>query len=77
MKSRWSDADAREFRDQYAPHWGEALALRVYTSRLVGAEMDLVMHGGGNTCDPEPFSPDADQDDPFARWNLQRDAAPK
>src|SRR6266446_3562364 len=49
MKSRWSDADARQFSDRYAPRWGEALALRVYTSRLIGAESDLVMHGGGNT----------------------------
>jgi rhamnulose-1-phosphate aldolase/alcohol dehydrogenase len=49
MKSRWSDAEARQFCDRYAPRWGEALALRVYTSRLIGAEPDLVMHGGGNT----------------------------
>src|SRR5438477_7247855 len=49
MKSRWSDADARKFSDRYAPRWGDALALRVYTSRLIGAEADLVMHGGGNT----------------------------
>jgi len=28
---------------------GEALALRVYTSRLIGADRDLVIHGGGNT----------------------------
>src|SRR5207237_9252144 len=28
---------------------GDALAMRVYTSRLIGAESDLVMHGGGNT----------------------------
>src|SRR5919204_444325 len=49
MKNRWSDAEARQFCDRYAPRWGEALALRVYTSRLIGAEPDLVMHGGGNT----------------------------
>ena len=49
MKSRWSDTEARQFVDRYAPRWGEALALRVYTSRLIGAEVDLVMHGGGNT----------------------------
>lgn len=28
---------------------GEDLALRVYTSRLIGADPDLVLHGGGNT----------------------------
>lgn len=27
----------------------QALALRVYTSRLIGGDRDLVMHGGGNT----------------------------
>lgn len=48
MQSRWSDADAREYRDRYA-EWGEPLALRVYTSRLIGQDPDLVMHGGGNT----------------------------
>src|SRR5207237_238793 len=25
------------------------MALRVYTSRLIGSDPDLVMHGGGNT----------------------------
>src|SRR2546423_9634031 len=49
MKGRWSDAEARQFIDRYAPRWGEPLALRVYTSRVIGAEPDLVMHGGGNT----------------------------
>src|SRR5437868_13334083 len=49
MRNRWSDAEARQFCDRYAPRWGEALALRVYTSRLIGADADLVMHGGGNT----------------------------
>src|SRR5437899_2332912 len=49
MNNRWSDAEARQFSDRYAPRWGDALALRVYTSRLIGAEPDLVMHGGGNT----------------------------
>src|SRR5438094_6100340 len=49
MKSRWSDGEAREFCDRYGPKWGEPLALRVYTSRLIGKDPDLVMHGGGNT----------------------------
>src|SRR5882672_6600836 len=49
MKSRWSDAEAREFSDRYGARGGEALALRVYTSRLIGKDPDLVMHGGGNT----------------------------
>jgi rhamnulose-1-phosphate aldolase/alcohol dehydrogenase len=49
MESRWSDREAEEFRDRFAPKWGEELALRVYTSRLIGRDPDLVMHGGGNT----------------------------
>src|SRR5882672_11085223 len=49
MKSRWSDDEARQFCERYAPRWGEPLAMRVYTSRLIGADPDLVMHGGGNT----------------------------
>jgi rhamnose utilization protein RhaD (predicted bifunctional aldolase and dehydrogenase)/NAD(P)-dependent dehydrogenase (short-subunit alcohol dehydrogenase family) len=41
MKSRWSDQDASRCAGD--------LALRVYTSRLLGAEPSLVLHGGGNT----------------------------
>ena len=41
MKSRWSDEDASRCAGD--------LALRVYTSRLLGAESSLVLHGGGNT----------------------------
>ncbi|MGH9359041.1 MAG: bifunctional aldolase/short-chain dehydrogenase [Terriglobia bacterium] len=49
MQSRWSDREAREFAERYAPAYGEDLALRVYTARLLGAEGALVLHGGGNT----------------------------
>jgi rhamnulose-1-phosphate aldolase/alcohol dehydrogenase len=49
MQSRWSDREAAEYVDRFAPIWGEQLALRVYTSRLIGRDADLVMHGGGNT----------------------------
>lgn len=49
MQSRWSDAEAREYVERLGPRWGEDLALRVYTSRLIGRDPDLVMHGGGNT----------------------------
>ncbi|MHC5064494.1 MAG: bifunctional aldolase/short-chain dehydrogenase, partial [Planctomycetota bacterium] len=48
MKSLWNDKEAAEFVDRYSEH-GEDLALRVYTSRLIGRDYDLVMHGGGNT----------------------------
>ncbi len=49
MESRWSDREAAEYVDRLAKRWGEDLALRVYTSRLIGRDPDLVMHGGGNT----------------------------
>ena len=49
MKNRWSDADAAAFVRDLAPRHGELVAERVYTARLLGAEADLVLHGGGNT----------------------------
>jgi rhamnulose-1-phosphate aldolase/alcohol dehydrogenase len=49
MESRWSDREAAEWVERLSPRWGEELALRVYTSRLIGRDPDLVMHGGGNT----------------------------
>jgi rhamnose utilization protein RhaD (predicted bifunctional aldolase and dehydrogenase)/NAD(P)-dependent dehydrogenase (short-subunit alcohol dehydrogenase family) len=50
MTSRWSDADARAMVEHYAARGvGEDLALRVYTSRLLGGDPRLVQHGGGNT----------------------------
>jgi rhamnose utilization protein RhaD (predicted bifunctional aldolase and dehydrogenase)/NAD(P)-dependent dehydrogenase (short-subunit alcohol dehydrogenase family) len=50
MKSRWSDTEAQEFVARYAPRGvGEDLALRVYTTRLLGSDPRLVLHGGGNT----------------------------
>ena len=50
MLSRWSDADARETVDVLgALGVSEALALRIYTTRLLGSDPELVLHGGGNT----------------------------
>ena len=48
MESRWSEAEAAQYRERYSAA-GDALAARVYTSRLIGVEPDLVLHGGGNT----------------------------
>ena len=48
MDLRWSDVDARAAIAAFAGA-GEDLALRVYTSRLLGRERALVLHGGGNT----------------------------
>jgi rhamnose utilization protein RhaD (predicted bifunctional aldolase and dehydrogenase) len=41
MMSLWSDAEAAHFKGD--------LALRAYTSRLLGSDDSLVLHGGGNT----------------------------
>jgi len=41
MKSFWSDAEAAQFTGALGP--------RVYTSRLLGRDKSLVLHGGGNT----------------------------
>ena len=41
MKNLWNDADTKELKSD--------LALRVYTSRLLGQDSSLVLHGGGNT----------------------------
>lgn len=48
MKSLWDDADATRAVERMAGV-GRNLALRVYSSRLIGADHDLVLHGGGNT----------------------------
>jgi len=42
MKSLWNDKEASGSE-------GDPLGLRVYTSRLLGQEPSLVLHGGGNT----------------------------
>ena len=50
MQSRWSDADAKALVAALATKdIGEDLALRVYTTRLLGQDPRLVLHGGGNT----------------------------
>jgi rhamnose utilization protein RhaD (predicted bifunctional aldolase and dehydrogenase)/NAD(P)-dependent dehydrogenase (short-subunit alcohol dehydrogenase family) len=50
MQNLWSDSDAKAAIAQYAAKGiGEDLALRVYTTRLLGGEPRLVLHGGGNT----------------------------
>ena len=50
MKSRWSDSKAVELVNSLADAGvHEDLALRVYTTRLLGRDPRLVLHGGGNT----------------------------
>ncbi len=48
MNTNYNDIEAKEFIQKYSDV-PEELALRVYTSRLIGKESDLVLHGGGNT----------------------------
>src|ERR1700744_1440982 len=50
MQSKWSDAEAQEFVTRYAPKGVNAdLAVRTYTTRLLGSDPRMVLHGGGNT----------------------------
>jgi rhamnose utilization protein RhaD (predicted bifunctional aldolase and dehydrogenase)/NAD(P)-dependent dehydrogenase (short-subunit alcohol dehydrogenase family) len=50
MKSGWLEGEAQAAIDRYAREQiGRDLALRVYTTRLLGREPELVLHGGGNT----------------------------
>ena len=48
--NRWSDADAATWQDKAGTNAAlRELAVRVYSSRIIGQDPDLVMHGGGNT----------------------------
>ncbi|MEZ4298461.1 MAG: bifunctional aldolase/short-chain dehydrogenase [Polyangiaceae bacterium] len=49
MFSRYQAEEAERTVQELAPRHGEDLALRVYTSRLLGGDPRLVLHGGGNT----------------------------
>jgi rhamnose utilization protein RhaD (predicted bifunctional aldolase and dehydrogenase)/NAD(P)-dependent dehydrogenase (short-subunit alcohol dehydrogenase family) len=50
MKSAWADSDAKAALDHWATAAiGQELALRIYSTRLLGREPKLVLHGGGNT----------------------------
>lgn len=49
MLDRWSDEDAAKAVARWGSDAGEQVALRVYSSRLIGADQSLVLHGGGNT----------------------------
>src|ERR1700681_4535564 len=48
MQSAWTDRDAELAVARYQS-LGRDLALRVYTTRLLGQDPRLVLHGGGNT----------------------------
>ena len=42
MKNLWDHEEALQFEEN-------TLQMRVYSSRLLGKDSDLVLHGGGNT----------------------------
>ena len=50
MENLWSETEAQNYVDQFTTNEvNQDVALRVYTSRLLGGEPRLVLHGGGNT----------------------------
>ena len=50
MKSAWNERDAKAAVERYGKAKITAgLALRVYSTRLIGGDPKLVLHGGGNT----------------------------
>ncbi|HKU54321.1 MAG TPA: bifunctional aldolase/short-chain dehydrogenase, partial [Rhizomicrobium sp.] len=54
MQSKWSDTEAQDFVSRYAPQGNNKgvnadLAVRTYTTRLLGSDPRMVLHGGGNT----------------------------
>ncbi len=62
MKNRWHEGAAAELTGRLrARGTGEALALRVYSARLLGQDPKLVQHGGGNVS-VKVRQPGADQD---------------
>ncbi len=49
MPQPYDETPANLLLAELGPVYGEALALRTYTARLLGADPSLVLHGGGNT----------------------------
>ena len=50
MKNNWSNSEAKKYIKKYSNlGHSQDMALRVYTTRLLGRNGELVLHGGGNT----------------------------
>ncbi|MBC8307345.1 MAG: bifunctional aldolase/short-chain dehydrogenase [Pelagibacterales bacterium] len=50
MKNNWSNNESKKYIRKYKNlGYSQDLALRVYTTRLLGRNSELVLHGGGNT----------------------------
>ena len=73
MESKWSDAEAQTLR-RTLPRRAATLdvALRVYSSRLIGGDASLVLHGGGNTSVKTVVKDDLGRDDRGAVREGQR-----
>ena len=48
VRNLFSEEEAKQFITKYSA-LPEALSIRLYTSRLIGKDRFLVLHGGGNT----------------------------
>ncbi|MBF0566944.1 MAG: bifunctional aldolase/short-chain dehydrogenase [Nitrospirae bacterium] len=49
MENRWDENGLARVFSEYALKWGYDLPYRIYSSRLMGSDRRLVLHGGGNT----------------------------
>jgi rhamnose utilization protein RhaD (predicted bifunctional aldolase and dehydrogenase) len=49
MQNLWNDQEAAQYYLPDGDQQANDLAIRVYTSRLLGRDPSLVLHGGGNT----------------------------
>ena len=50
MRNDWSEIEAKKYINKYKKlGHSRDMALRVYTTRLLGKNSELVLHGGGNT----------------------------
>ena len=50
MKNKWKNYEANKYINYYKKNnISKELALRIYTTHLLGREKELVLHGGGNT----------------------------
>ena len=50
MRNNWSNTEAKKYINKYKKlGHSRDMALRVYTTRLLGRNSELVLHGGGNT----------------------------
>ena len=50
MKSKYNNSEAKKYISNYAKRGvSKDLALRIYTTQLLGNDPTVVLHGGGNT----------------------------